>query len=281
MATVARVRYHPNVPLSRHRRVAAFWNWLPGFRAAAEYESIHRAALALGVSASALSRTVRLLEHAVGAPLFVRTAGGIGLTTAGATLLAATRDAMRTIDDALHVPVTATTPHWTLAACGPYLPQLLARSISVDPALLRDATLRVRSLTGEQMIDHLLRGDIDLALVHDAGANKELTRTVLGTLVCSRWGVAGAVATPLIVAEVDRLADEGALRVDAFDAAIELARQSRLSVRCPDVLAPGDFIRHGPLLDPRPVVALMRKPLAGQQRPHLDQLVASLQALLA
>ena len=71
----------------RQRRVMAVWNWLPAVRVVAEYESIQRAARELAVSPSALSRTIKLAEDAVGAALFVRAASGITLTEAGATLL--------------------------------------------------------------------------------------------------------------------------------------------------------------------------------------------------
>src|SRR5712691_11901344 len=54
--------------MTRYRRVAELWNWLPGFRGVAEHESVNEAASALNVSPSALSRTVKLLESALGAP---------------------------------------------------------------------------------------------------------------------------------------------------------------------------------------------------------------------
>src|SRR5262245_30593406 len=87
--------------MRRFRRVAQLWNWLPGFRGVAEHESVHRAAQTLGVSPSALSRTVKLLESALGAPLFVRQGSGLQLTALGAELLTITRDAMRQVDDGI------------------------------------------------------------------------------------------------------------------------------------------------------------------------------------
>jgi DNA-binding transcriptional LysR family regulator len=61
--------------MDRFRRVAQLWNWLPAFRGVAEHENPQRAASVLGVSASALSRTVKLLEDALGAEVFVRQSG--------------------------------------------------------------------------------------------------------------------------------------------------------------------------------------------------------------
>ena len=66
--------------MMRFRRVSQLWNWLPGFRGVAEHASIHKAAQALGTSPSALSRTVKLLESAVGGALFVRQGSGLALT---------------------------------------------------------------------------------------------------------------------------------------------------------------------------------------------------------
>ena len=58
--------------MARFRRVAQLWNWLPAFRGVAEHQSIHGASAALGTSPPALSRTVKLLEEALGAELFTR-----------------------------------------------------------------------------------------------------------------------------------------------------------------------------------------------------------------
>src|SRR5262245_9460417 len=87
--------------MPRFRRVADVWNWLPAFRAVAEHESIHAAAAALCLSPSALSRTVRLLEDALGVRLFERLGNRLKLTSIGEQLLSIARDAMRRVDDGL------------------------------------------------------------------------------------------------------------------------------------------------------------------------------------
>ncbi len=81
------------------RQVASFWNWLPAFRAVAEWGGVLGAARALGTSASALSRAVGLLEENVGVDLFRREGRTLALTPAGVELLAATRVAMRGVHD--------------------------------------------------------------------------------------------------------------------------------------------------------------------------------------
>ncbi len=87
--------------MKRALRIGAFWNWLPAFRAVAETEHLPTASEQLGVSASALSRTIRLLEDEVGQPLFDRVGRTIRLNGAGRKFLRAVRDAMRLMDEGL------------------------------------------------------------------------------------------------------------------------------------------------------------------------------------
>jgi DNA-binding transcriptional LysR family regulator len=51
--------------------------------AAADYGSFRRAALALGVQESAISRRIRELEERLGTTIFVRSSCGVRLTRAG------------------------------------------------------------------------------------------------------------------------------------------------------------------------------------------------------
>ena len=54
------------------QRVSQVWNWLPAFRAVAESEHLPTASKEANLSASALSRAVKLLEDDLGVSLFVR-----------------------------------------------------------------------------------------------------------------------------------------------------------------------------------------------------------------
>src|SRR5579871_2653952 len=58
------------------------------FLKVAEYKSFRRAAAALGVSTSAVSQAMRVLEERIGVPLLSRTTRHVGLTEAGARFLA-------------------------------------------------------------------------------------------------------------------------------------------------------------------------------------------------
>ena len=63
------------------------------FLGVAEHRSFRKAAAALGVSPSAISQTVRVLEARIGATLFIRTTRSVGLTEAGERFLARAKPA--------------------------------------------------------------------------------------------------------------------------------------------------------------------------------------------
>jgi DNA-binding transcriptional LysR family regulator len=175
------------MPLERHRQVARLWDWLPAFRAIAEYESLQRAALALAVSPSALSRSIKLLEAELGEVLFVRSPTGLTLTTHGHRLLDGTRAAMRLVHDAL--PAAARPRELRVGAVGPVLERLL-----FDAALLAlpDWSLRFSSVHASEVSERLRCGDLDLALTLEPAEHASLRSTPLPPLelvLASRPGV--------------------------------------------------------------------------------------------
>ena len=74
---------------------------LRAFRAIAEHGSFTRAAAALGVTASALSQTLRQLETQLGARLLHRTTRRVGLSEAGQELLQRIAPALNELDAAM------------------------------------------------------------------------------------------------------------------------------------------------------------------------------------
>jgi LysR family transcriptional regulator, glycine cleavage system transcriptional activator len=157
------------VVMDRARRIAELWAYLPAFRSAAETEHLPSAGRALFVTPSAVSRTIRTLEISLGLRLFERAGRGISLNPAGRRLLSAVRDAMRLVDDAvascrgemLVGEVAIATPReLALPLVWPALRALLVRHPGLVPRVAITDEREVREL--------LLRGDIDLALVHDA-----------------------------------------------------------------------------------------------------------------
>lgn len=77
------------------------WNWLPAFAEIAESGSVAAAAKRLSLTPAAVSRTLGLLEDAMGTPLFNRVGRGLVLNAAGTALRDAVRAATRDIDAGL------------------------------------------------------------------------------------------------------------------------------------------------------------------------------------
>ena len=151
----------------RFRRVAQVWNWLPAFRGVAEQESIHKASLVLNTSPSALSRTVKLLEDAIGVDMFVRRGQSLALTSEGSRLLAATRDAMRMVDEGLPaVAGTASQRSLTvhIGVASPIASSVAA--LAVVDVSVRDLGIlsAVTSVAVESGTEALLRGELDVVV---------------------------------------------------------------------------------------------------------------------
>jgi DNA-binding transcriptional LysR family regulator len=81
---------------ARTRR--ATWNWLPAFVEVADAGSVAAAAARLALTPAAVSRTLGLLEDALGEPVFNRVGRRLVLNPAGAALRAAVRSAIREVD---------------------------------------------------------------------------------------------------------------------------------------------------------------------------------------
>jgi putative choline sulfate-utilization transcription factor len=86
--------------MAKHRALPPLPS-LIAFEAAARLQNFSQAAAALGMTQSAVSQHVTVLEQAVGQPLFRRLHRGVALTDAGATLYAAVGRGLDTIEAAL------------------------------------------------------------------------------------------------------------------------------------------------------------------------------------
>jgi len=155
--------------LDRHQQVARVWDWLPAFRAAAEYESLQRAGLALSLSPSALSRSIKLLEDTLGLTLFTRSPSGLTLTEHGHRLLTATREAMRRVHEGLAVDVAL---RLRAGAVGPVLPRVLCEA-AIDA--LPNWSLHFSVLQVGHAAEQLRCGELDVALSHEPLNASDLT----------------------------------------------------------------------------------------------------------
>ncbi|CAN5766308.1 LysR family transcriptional regulator [soil metagenome] len=148
--------------MDRAVRLANLWNWLPAFRILAETEHLPTAARQLHLTPSSVSRSIKLLEDQLGYLLFVRTARALRLNDAGRALLAAVRDAMRTIDNSL-VEDNATSTRIRIAGQQPWLELLVVSGVGTEGET-RPHTLELFDTRDDDVSAALLRGQIDIAL---------------------------------------------------------------------------------------------------------------------
>lgn len=154
--------------MDRAVRLRSLWSWLPAFRVVAETEHLPSASATLHVSASSLSRTIRLLEDDVGQPLFDRVGRSLVLNAAGRDLLKAVRRAMRSVDESLvrlgpgtmfgEVRIAVPAPFAPIYVL-PALAELMREHPHLEP--------RVLSLPTPAINDALRQGHIDVG-VNDA-----------------------------------------------------------------------------------------------------------------
>jgi DNA-binding transcriptional LysR family regulator len=167
--------------VDRHELLAQIWNWLPAFRAVAETQHLPTASARLHVTASALSRTIALIEDRVGQPLFTRSGRSILLNQAGVMLLEAVKRAERMVDEGLGNlsgdPMAGPVYLSTLGVFSNHyvLPVLLDLK-KHHPALVPVLSV----LRASEANEALSRGQIDLAFYYDAVQRDGLVITEIG-----------------------------------------------------------------------------------------------------
>ena len=168
--------------MERLRRVASLWSWLPAFRAVAETQHLPTASQQLFVSASALSRTIKLLEEDVGRPLFLRSGRRIELNDSGERFLVAVRTAMRIVHDGLVAlentelrggVYVSTAGLATTAFLLPGLSRLRQTHPELVPQVAHRSSAEVNAL--------LLRGELDVAIVTHPIDDPQLRKVHLGS----------------------------------------------------------------------------------------------------
>jgi LysR family cyn operon transcriptional activator len=140
------------------------------FLVIAEAGSLSKAAEAIGISQSGLSRQLRQLEDEIGRPLFVRTGRGVELNDIGTRLDRAIRPAFGTIDHTLELlRLEAGTMHGSLRIAMVhtlshyFLPRLLARFHDQHPGV--NTYLLGRG--SPDVVDLVSSGKADLGFVYD------------------------------------------------------------------------------------------------------------------
>lgn len=159
------------------RRLRDIWPYLPTFRFVAEEQHVGRAAKALGLSASAVSRAIGDLERALGYRVFERRGRTVELNASGQRLLDVVRLAMRRVDDGVardvglsgRVRIGADEPFLSAA-----LPALVARVGRMHPGIV---PIIQRAASGD-LEKLLLTGAIDIGFgsVYRTGRGLSSTR---------------------------------------------------------------------------------------------------------
>jgi LysR family nitrogen assimilation transcriptional regulator len=175
----------------------------------ADEGSITRAAQKLGVTQPALTRHVKQLEAELGTPLLVRLPRGVRLTTAGRDFLEYGRRIAQEVARAReHVHGVAEAPRGrvvvgTSPTLAPLLlPGCIARTRQQCPLI----TLQVMEGFGAQLLDALLTGRLDVAVMTNPPRSRALALTPLFSeplVVLMPPGMRGT-SRPFTVVELSR-----------------------------------------------------------------------------
>ncbi len=172
---------HAKTPDDTYAMLQQIWSWLPAFRMVGETEQIRSAARELHVSASALSRSISLLEDSLGIQLFTRTRRQLRLTEEGRTLLQSLREAMGQISEAV-LEIEGRALHGALRVSAPStvnrllivptLARLRARHPEIQP--------RLSKLRDGEVIERLRMNLLDIAFVTQSVQDEAITQVRIG-----------------------------------------------------------------------------------------------------
>lgn len=153
---------------------------LKTFVAVAQTRSFARGAEALGLTASAVSQSVRVLEERLGVRLLNRTTRSVALTDAGVTLLARVRPAVDELGDAMaqirqlrNLPAGVLRIHSFRVAANLLVSPMLARFSKAYPDITLDLTL------DDHVVD-LVEGGFDAAIRIGEVIERDLVAVKLG-----------------------------------------------------------------------------------------------------
>jgi DNA-binding transcriptional LysR family regulator len=143
----------------------------------ADEGSMSRAASVLGIAQPALSRQMRLLEEALGVAMFRRTPRGVTLTEEGEQLRAAMTGPLRQLELAMQ---NVGSPFAQLEGGVVLGMPATTACVLAEPLLGRLAAafpkvkLRVVDRETGQLIEGMLKGEVDLALIHGPAPDERL-----------------------------------------------------------------------------------------------------------
>jgi LysR family nitrogen assimilation transcriptional regulator len=148
------------------------------FSAIAALQSLSRASTTVGVSQSALTRQLQLLEDELGLPLLNRTGHGVTLTEAGEKFLAGATEILDKADATVReVQAMRQTPAGTVVLA---IPPMLAEPLLV-PLVTRfnrdfpGVSLRIREAVSGYVLEWLVSGQVDVAVLYNAPRRANLS----------------------------------------------------------------------------------------------------------
>jgi LysR family nitrogen assimilation transcriptional regulator len=148
----------------------------------AEEGSITRAAGVLGIAQPALSRQLQLLEDDLGIALFRRTRRGVELTEAGERLRASTAAPLRQLELAVQYagsPVARLNRNMLLGLLETSVDVLAAPLLGSLAAVFPDATFSVATGSTEQLVEAMLKGVVDVAIINPVPDERVFHRELL------------------------------------------------------------------------------------------------------
>jgi DNA-binding transcriptional LysR family regulator len=148
----------------------------------AEEGSITRAASVLGIAQPALSRQLQLLEEDLGIALFRRTRRGVELTEAGERLRASTAGPLRQLELAVQYagsPAARLNRNVLLGLLETAVDVLAAPLIRSLTTVFPNATFSVAVGSTDQLVEAMLKGAVDVALINPGPDERVFYREML------------------------------------------------------------------------------------------------------
>lgn len=160
----------------RHKRLPPLGS-LKAFDAVAQFKSFKRAADDIGVTPTAISHQIRLLEESLGVAVFVRSAREVTLTPAGQRLQQSTQRAFTDLQDAVDdIYHARQPPALTLTTTSNFLTHWLVPRLAAMKASIPQLDLRLH--TSVELVD-LEKGSVDVAIRYSMSADERLESTLL------------------------------------------------------------------------------------------------------
>ncbi len=172
--------------MDEKRLLSGIWNWLPAFKAVAETEHLPTASKRSNLTSSALSRSIRQLEDALGHELFNRVGRSLVLNSQGTRLLFAMNEATQGLGSALwSITSEPMKGPLRISSLGvltndyviPAVLYLKRAHPDLEPVLLNNGQREANEL--------LVRGHLDVAFYYDALTHEDLLIQRLGECTAS------------------------------------------------------------------------------------------------